>query len=191
MNQSYGGIFTIPVLSFQMTLACVKVTQTTQHTQSLSLWPRETCNLRSFTAASCLPRDLLFPFYLLTVVHLSNFRYLWGKGRDSFELRRSWQVWWCSKSCVSTQTLPLHNILLCYELGLDTFRFDLTVRSHKPLSHPPFLSESNYLHVAECRGEKFSWNLNKTWKKGHMFVKLSKHPHFLFSFFLFRVWTFD
>lgn len=133
-----------------------------------------------------------FPFRLLPVARLSNFKYLWGKGRDSFELRRSWQVWWCSKDCVYTRTFPLHNILLCYELGLDTFRFHLTVRSHEPLSHLPFLSESNYLHVAECRGEKFSWNLNKMWKKGHMFVKLSKHPHFLFSFcFIFRVWTFD
>ena len=76
MIQSYGGIFTIPVLTFQMTLACVKGTETTQHTQRPSLWPRETCNLRSFIESPAYPAIHYSRFYLVTMVHLSNLKYL-------------------------------------------------------------------------------------------------------------------
>lgn len=76
MIQSYGGIFTILVLTFQTTLACVKGTETTQNTQSPSLWPRETCNLRSFTGSPPCPTIHYSRFYLVTMVHLSNLKYL-------------------------------------------------------------------------------------------------------------------
>lgn len=75
MIQFYGGIFTIPVLSFQTTLACVKVTETTQHKQSLSV-AQGNLQLRSFTKSPACPAICYSCFYLVTVAHLSNFKYL-------------------------------------------------------------------------------------------------------------------
>lgn len=160
-DHSDGGLFSTETLSFQMTLACVKLKQKTNqynlltHTKSFDtvLLPHRSSNHSTWVCELFPPRTLTHEYQLWSS------RYQWqkrGKKLPAYAGRLAWRTWAWTLNLRPGCTLNPALTLLCRVNSLEML-FPWNFRNPQDFSHTQlFCDILIYSYLDNCMGTDFS-----------------------------------